>query len=364
MSNRVFEDFERQLKDFTKPNIMVVGGTGVGKSSLINKVFGFSEAKIGHSEPVTRGCQRFSHENIPVVIFDSEGYEVIDGELSSANFEHVVLAEIKKRKNLELNEQIHLFWYCISVASHRLTDYDIKNIKILSSLGLKISVVFTKCDSDELDADNRGVTAEKFRSVLKDSGIHLNTFETMANQDDTLDIDALLDWSYENLPTDELKKAFVSAQKHNLKMKRREAEGHINIATGLAAAAAGANVVPMSDALLLVPIQTALAIDLAKIYGFSGLNNQALALLKSQLLSLVGKQLAASLLKVVPIAGQVVNAGVAAALTAGLGYALLNAYEKAFNDYLDTGREPNWVEYFSKIDLESIINTVFKQKTI
>lgn len=355
MSNKVFEEFESQLKQFTKPNIMVVGGTGVGKSSLINKAFGFDLAKVGHSEPVTRGCQKFSDDNIPVVIFDSEGYEIQNGDLSSSNFENVVIAEIKRRQKLELKEQIHLFWYCISVANHRLTNYDVENIKKLSALGLKLSVVFTKCDCDELNEQGKGITAEKFRATLKADGIKVNTFETMANQVELLELNKLLDWSFENLPTGELKMAFVSAQKSHLAKKRSEAERNIKIASAAAAAATGANPVPMSDAIFLVPIQTALAIDLAKIYGFNNLGNQALALMKSQVLSLIGKQLAASLLKFFPVVGQTVNAGVAGGLTLAFGYALLNIYESAFKHYLETGNEPDWVSYFNKIDLESFL---------
>lgn len=355
MSNKVFEEFETQLKQFTKPNVMVVGGTGVGKSSLINKAFGFDVAKIGHSEPVTRGCHKFTHENIPVVIFDSEGYEIQGGDMSSSNFENVVIAEIQRRQKLELNEQIHLFWYCISVANHRLTNYDVENIKKLSALGLKLAVVFTKCDSDELDDDGKGKTAEQFRRVLKEDGIKVNTYETMANQAEPLELNELLNWSFENLPSDELKAAFVSAQKGNLGLKRAEAEKHIKLASGTAAAAVGVNAIPMSDAVILMPIQTALAIDIAKLYGFNSLGNQTLALMKSQVLSLLGKQLATSLLKFIPVVGQVVNAGVAGGLTLALGYSLLNLYESAFNHYLETGKEPDWVFYFSKIDLESML---------
>lgn len=362
MSNKVFEEFETQLKQFTKPNIMVVGGTGVGKSSLINKAFGFDDAKIGHSEPVTRGCQQFTPEDIPVVIFDSEGYEINDGDISSSNFENVVIAEIQRRQKLELKDQIHLFWYCISVANHRLTNYDVENIKKLSALGLKLAVVFTKCDSDELDDNGKGKTAEQFRRVLLEDGIKANTFETMANQAEPLELQELLDWSFENLPSDELKAAFVSAQKGNLGLKRKEAERHIKLASAAAAGAVGANFVPLSDAAILIPIQTALAIDIAKLYGFNGLGNKTLALMKAQLMSLIGKQVAASLLKFIPVVGQAVNAGVAGGLTLALGYSLLNIYESAFNHYLETGKEPDWVDYFNKIDLEAMLKKFFTDK--
>ena len=65
MSNftKTFEEsfqkqFEEQKAAIKKPNLAVVGGTGVGKSSLINRIFGNSAAKAGAGIPVTKGMNK------------------------------------------------------------------------------------------------------------------------------------------------------------------------------------------------------------------------------------------------------------------------------------------------------------------
>ena len=55
-------------------NLAVIGGTGVGKSSLINAVFGRELAKVGKGLPVTRGVQYYSDDSLG--IWDIEGFEI------------------------------------------------------------------------------------------------------------------------------------------------------------------------------------------------------------------------------------------------------------------------------------------------
>lgn len=351
IDQKLNDEFEKQISDINKANLMVVGGTGVGKSSLINRVFGEELAKTGAGAPVTRGCNKYERDNIPVIIFDTEGYEIADGGIDNSNFQRSVISEIERRESLELKEQIHLYWYCISANNHRITEYDIANITALNQRHAKLAVVITQCDSEEIDENNEGLTSKSFREVLKTANINNDIFETSATLEDSLQLDALTEWSAINLPTEKLKDAFIGAQRNNLKLKDKQASKAILYASGAAAAAAGINPIPISDSLTIVPIQMALAARLAQIYGFDALGNSVLGLLKAQVVSLIGRQMAASLTKLIPILGQVINAGIAGGITSGLGHALKHTYRAAYIEVLETGTPPNWSNLFASIDI-------------
>ena len=355
-------EFDKQLADVTKANLMVVGGTGVGKSSLINRVFGEKLAPTGAGAPVTRGCHKYEREHVPVVIFDTEGYEVVaNGGIDNSNFQKSVIAEIERRESLELKDQIHLYWYCISANGHRITDYDIANIKALSLRQANLALVITQCDAEEINENGEGVTSLAFRKVLKEAGISNNVFETSATIEENLQLDALIEWSTNSLPNEKLKDAFIGAQISNIELKDKQASAAILYASAAAGAAAGLNPVPMSDALAIVPIQMAMAARLAQIYGFNALGNSVLGLLKAQVVSLVGRQVAASLTKLIPVLGQMINAVTAAGITNGLGYALKHTYRTAYVETLKTGTPPDWAALFAKIDIFSYITQYTKK---
>lgn len=355
------KQFEEEMKNSSNVNIMVVGGTGVGKSTLVNTVFGKKIAATGTGRPITKGIQEFKHPDLPVVIFDTEGYEIIDGELNNSNFENIVIAEIKNRQKNVLKDQIHLVWYCISVGNHRITDYDIQNIKKLNSLGLKLAIVFTQCDSDELDADGVGLTSKAFKTVLCEQTINSPVFETMTvDVNDRLELPKLIEWSASSLDDTELKHLFIGAQKLNIDLKDQAATQAIIVAISSSSLAAGLNPLPMSDSAIIVPIQLTLSVTLAKIYGFNDLGNNVMSLLKTQVISLVAKQMVASVTKFIPFLGQFINAGVAGTLTAGLGYGLKSLYSSAYLEYLNTGKIPNWAELFNNLDILSFVKA-YKQ---
>lgn len=363
LDSKIKKEYDKQVENIEKPNLMIVGGTGVGKSSLINRVFGKDVAEIGSGEPVTRGCIRHCSDSFPVVIFDTEGYELVDGEKSNSNFREKVISEIKKRKSLELEEQIHIFWYCLSAANHRITNYDIENIKELNSVGLRLAVVITQCDTEEVNENDEGVASLAFKKELKSSGIFNPVFETttVSEVEDGLDLGKLIDWTAEELPNDKLKDSFIGAQKTNLKIKEESANKAILAATSAAAAAGGLNPVPMSDSLALVPIQMGMALRLSHIYGFTSMGNATTALLKTQIVSIIGRQMAASLTKLIPIVGQLINASVAAAITGGLGYALNAVYRNAYIHVLETGKMPDWERLFLGLDITGYIKDFYNK---
>lgn len=342
---------------YLKPNVMVIGGTGVGKTALVNHVFGFELGAGGQSgagTPVTKGCVRFEQGSIPVVVFDTEGYELRPGgKIDATGFEKHVIPEIQRRSALELPEQFHLFWYCISATGHRVTPYDIQNLRLLESLELPVAIVFTQCDAEAVAEDGRGEATSSYRSVLTAQGFKYPFFETSTRGPD-FDIDHLLQWSSQALKDERLKDALAAAQRRSLPLKRARA---LKCVAGFAigsASVGGLNPLPASDAALIAPQQVFMATQVSRIYGFPAFGIGVTSVLKGQILSSIGKSLASSLTKFVPGAGQAINAVVAGSLTGMMGYLLVEVHHRAYVELMKTGREPDWQLLLSQIDLEQI----------
>ena len=131
----------------TNYNIAIIGQTGVGKSSLINYLFGSEVAKSGIGRPVTtNGFHEINHKikDMSVKIYDSWGLEVGKEEqwLKELN------TELKNRGiDKPASDWFHSIFYCIAAAGGRIQDADSKIVKKLIDENYKVSIVLTKADS-------------------------------------------------------------------------------------------------------------------------------------------------------------------------------------------------------------------------
>lgn len=106
---------------------MEVGCTGVGKSGLINYLFGKQVAKSGIGKPVTkRGFARqdFDVQGIPGTLFDSWGLEV-----SNSNAWIADLRDEMRRRGTDkpVEDWFHTIFFCIDACSSRIQDFEISD---------------------------------------------------------------------------------------------------------------------------------------------------------------------------------------------------------------------------------------------
>ncbi|BAW51713.1 GTP-binding protein [Helicobacter pylori] len=59
-------------------NILLMGATGVGKSSLINGLFGQEVAKAGAGKSLTQHLKKYIDEEKGLVLWDTKGIEEYD----------------------------------------------------------------------------------------------------------------------------------------------------------------------------------------------------------------------------------------------------------------------------------------------
>ncbi len=129
-----------------KYNVLVIGQTGVGKSSFINYLFGKDICQAGTGKPVTgRGLHEteFRINNLNVSLYDSWGLEADKYEEWMKKFEE----ELEKRSfNKPASEWFHSVFYLIGAGGHRVQEADFEIIRKLQKEKYCVNVVLNKCD--------------------------------------------------------------------------------------------------------------------------------------------------------------------------------------------------------------------------
>ncbi|GHV88251.1 hypothetical protein AGMMS50267_06110 [Spirochaetia bacterium] len=147
----------------TEINIIILGQTGVGKSTLINYLYGSDIVKTGTGSSVTERGD-FTKVSIPsplntdvvVNVFDSWGLE------SNKAKEWEAAIDERLSGDIAFADMIYAIIYCISFSHDRIQDFEIAAIKKLLDKQYKVIIVFT-------NGDNSGYLGKRFvfRDKLK-----------------------------------------------------------------------------------------------------------------------------------------------------------------------------------------------------
>lgn len=313
-------------------NLAIFGKTGVGKSTLVNAIFGTEIAQTGIGEPVTRQEHLYLHQSGTLGVLDTRGLEV-----GKDNAE--LIAELRDylhgMRRKPLPDQLHVAWYCVRAGDRRFEETEADFVRALHELGLPVIMVLTQVPRSggrvHPDAEALAARIADLRLPIADGLIHY----TMALADEftgqtAYGLQELLDATFRGAPAG-VAHAITAAQRIDFGRKRERAEAAIKVATG-AATTAGASPIPFSDAAILVPLQIGMMASIAVTYGISIERSTAASIAATAAATTAGRSLVGNLIKFVPGAGTAVagtiNATIAGTFTYAMGHAWVRVCER------------------------------------
>lgn len=350
-------------------NVLVIGNSGVGKSTLINAVLGDEKAKTGWGTTgTTNRLELYEPENdeIPFRIIDTIGFQPGILQQQSA------IRAVKKwskgcaKKGHEDN-QINVIWFCVEGTSRKLFPETIKNLTRAASMweSVPVVVVITKSYSVPERTQNIELVHNAF-AAQKRHGSNLRKVIPVVAAPYVLNenafaapdgISELIETTNSLMP-EGFKAAEKDLSKFILNRKRFLSQSVVTTATA-AGVVVGAVPIPFSDAVLLTPTEIAEVNAIAKIYGI-GKDEKSKQFLNSIVeVGTVGTAAKAliSALKAIPginLGASVINAVIAGVIVAGLGEGSIYAFEqiylgnKSINDI-------DWVKKLIESKLSSAI---------
>jgi uncharacterized protein (DUF697 family)/GTP-binding protein EngB required for normal cell division len=328
----------KHLRSIGRVNILVAGQTGVGKSTLINSVFGEAFAITAAGRPVTQHAEWFSSETVPLRILDTKGLEAKDYAATL----HDMRAEIEKcRAATDTRDQLHIAWVCIATPSSRVQDCEVDIVRILNKYNIPAIVVLTK---DDEDPEFPGIVANILTERRANYTAIVPVRALARRSTPAYGLDELVMATYKALP-EAHRAAFAAAQKINRDLNREAANEYIAAAV-MAAAAASAIPIPFADIATLAPIQAGMLIGISAAFGLALDRKQITQLMTTTLgslaLSLAGRWAVGSVLKFIPGPGSIIGAALNAVAAGAITRTMGRAYMGFLYQFIETnGRAPS-----------------------
>ena len=362
-----------------KPNVVVIGNSGVGKSTLINSLFQSYVAETSIGEATTKQLRVYESEGLGFRIIDTIGFE--PGLLNQSK----AISAIRKWsrdsiKNDDATHQINMIWYCIDGTSRKMFKKNIDMLAHATSVwkSVPIIVVITKSYSKPERAENVRMVYNAFKNHKKLSEnlkaivpVVATTYkiDTDLNINVTPDgLGELLTETVKFLP-EGVNASIVDKNYFYLNQKRAMAHSVVG-ASALAGLTVGLVPIPFPDGTILTPLEVGEIKSLSKIYGVEFDKNTELiqTIINAGTAGIIAKT-ALNAIKAIPglnIAGDVLNGIVAGVIVAALGEGSVYIFEQIYTGQKSV-TDTEWVKKFldSKVasGLAGNINTIVKEYT-
>lgn len=198
-------------------NIIIAGKSGIGKSTLINAAFKDELANTGTGKSVTDDIKLIQKSGVPIRIFDTVGLE-LGGKQQKDAIKAIKKLSDSKQKTVDVDDDIHCMWYCVSAASDRIDDKEIEFIQKISAMNIPVILVLTKVYSK--------TEADKFDQRLKSINMAIRQIVQVlavdTDDNESFGIDKLMEETSELIP-ETVKIAFDNAKKATMIDRKKKA---------------------------------------------------------------------------------------------------------------------------------------------
>ena len=345
IAKKCMDAINEKLKSLKKLNIIVVGKSGVGKSTLINSLFRDKIAETGLGRPITTEIRKIEKKDYPMAIYDTPGFELSEGQQAKVKEEIIELIH-KGLATGDINNAIHCIWYCINVGGNRTFDQtEINWLKELIEKNkvtkVPIIVVLTQaCPKTK---------GKQMQTLVEKENLDIIKVIPVLAQDMDFDgeyvakaygLDQLVDIMSEALP-EELQDTLQNVQKASLKSKKKRSRAVVAAASAVAFGE-GFIPIPFSDAVVLIPTQITMIASITTNFGMSISKSVIMSFISSTIGTagtiILGKSMVSNLFKLIPGVGTgvggMISGSTASLLTTALGEAYIKFMEMIYKGEL------------------------------
>ncbi|GAA7723515.1 hypothetical protein JP0162_07930 [Helicobacter pylori] len=325
-------------------NILLMGAAGMGKSLLINGLFGQEVAKAGVGKSLTQHLEKYVDEEKGLILWDTKGIEAKDYQNTMESLKKETEDSFKA---LNEKEAIDVAYLCIKETSSRVEEREKALLSFAKEWNIPTIVIFTNTQEKAGDAfvkEAQKIINEEwgFKGFIK-AYVRVNSV-AYSFRGIEVPVEGLKEL------VDETKKCLIDAkknkqnrflliQKANIQARKQamidKSKTIIHVASG-AAGGVGLIPIPFSDAFAIVPIQAGMIYKMNDAFGVKMKDSIATSLITGLLgvtaVAQVGRTLVNGLLKFIPVVGSVAGGATAAVITEGIGFAYLKVLKKCFND--------------------------------
>ena len=323
-----------------KGNVLFLGNSGVGKTTLINAILGTDAATGIGVSGTTKETTTYENEEVPFRIVDTMGFEPVKFLQPNKAINDVKKWSKEAATDNNENTNIDLICLCVDGTASKLfpstIDQFLKSVSLWKTVPIIVAITKSYSIPDrEANVDMVEKAFEGKKRELK--GIYPVVAQSYVISDDYAvepqGIGELIEGINSLLP-DGIQASASDIVKYNLNRKRFLAQSTIVAATGIGVAV-GLVPIPFPDAAILVPTETLEINSISRIYGIKN-DDKFKTLLKQMVeigtVSAVARSIIA-LLKAIPavnIAASVLNGVIAGIIVAAIGEGSAYTFEQIY----------------------------------